>query len=567
MYFNSLGEILYKNKVIDSGTIRKNINRMKTYILDELNPNGIVAVAVVRNEYLIYIIFALIECNITFLPIDIKLPKERIKYMLENAGVESIIISDKNNGGMFGKYKYILETDVFDTTKYDRVFINSLEYDRPVYILYTSGSTGRPKAVTITYKGFTNFLEAIPGVIKFEEGKKIACFTTFSFDIFFLEAVLGLVSGMMVVLADEEEQNNPKSMIKLISENKVNMLQMTPSRMELLVMYADVELSFMKSVNVLMLGGEKLSDDFLQLLKSKISAKIYNMYGPTETTIWSTVSDLSNKCKVDIGKPIKNTSIYIVNENKEQVGTNKEGEILIGGAGLALGYYNQPKLTEERFIIPSFAPNERVYCTGDIGRYDEEGNLFYIGRKDSQIKIRGYRIELEEIEKIVKNIDGIISALACVSDNNIVCFYTGKSELAEIWIKDYLSLYLPDYMIPVRFFKTDKYIYTVSGKVDRKSMADSISNMLSNIECIDATCKEKQDFVEISVIKTFNEVLKADNITRETSLKSLGIHSFNYIQIVVELEEKFNIEFEEDYLNLNVFSSVEEIIAFIKNKF
>lgn len=254
------------------------------------------------------------------------------------------------------------------------------------YILYTSGTTGIPKGVEVTREGLFNFIEGISEIIDFSAGKRIACFTTVSFDIFILESIMALYRGLVVVLANEDEQRNPRLMAKLIQDNEVDMVQMTPSRMQLLLNY-DKELSCLKNVKEIMIGGESFPLSLLRRLKEKTNAKIYNMYGPTETTIWSTVSDLTQKDRIDIGRPIKNTEVYIVDESLSILPEGQVGEIYIAGKGLARGYVGKNDLTIEKFIYLPQKPDVRVYRTGDMGRYLPDGDLEYLGRTDNQVKI------------------------------------------------------------------------------------------------------------------------------------------------------------------------------------
>ena len=208
---------------------------------------------------------------------------------------------------------------------------------------------------------------------------------------------MALNKGLTVVLADEEEQRNPKLMAKFIQDNAVDIIQMTPSRMQLLLNY-DKELICLKSVKEIMIGGEAFPFGLLQTLQEKTTARIYNMYGPTETTIWSTISNLTYKDHIDIGRPIKNTEIYIMDDSLTLLPSGQIGEICIGGKGLAKGYVGRDDLTAEKFIYLPQKPNVRVYRTGDMGRHLPDGDLEYLGRTDNQVKIRGHRVELEEIE-------------------------------------------------------------------------------------------------------------------------------------------------------------------------
>lgn len=389
-----------------------------------------------RDAELLYLIQALFDNSIAFVTIDPLFPQERIKYIIDNSGIKTII-TQKKYRNQFPD----IETIIFNDDQY----ISPKHYDDytendTAYILYTSGSTGMPKGVEVAREALINFIEGVSELIDFSAGKRIACLTTVSFDIFFLESLMALHKGLTVVLANEDEQRNPKLMAKLIKNHSVDMIQLTPSRIQLLLNH-DKSLSCLKNVKEIMIGGEPFSLSLLRTLQENTTAKIYNMYGPTETTIWSTISDLTNKEQVDIGQPIKNTEIYIVDESLYILPNGQVGEICIAGKGLAKGYVGRSDLTAEKFINLPQKLEIKVYRTGDLGRYLEDGNLEYLGRTDNQVKIRGYRIELEEIESHLNQLEGInqsvvIALEASETDKILQAFYTSDNNINSKEISD-----------------------------------------------------------------------------------------------------------------------------------
>lgn len=564
MVFDNIGKIIFHNEEYASEEIRNRINRVKSSF-SELNfQNKRIAIAVKRDENLLVLLFALIESNITFLPIDLELPPLRIKYMLDNADIKDVVVSDNND--TFKDYNTYTIDKLLSKDSVCNEILSVSEKKNPVYILYTSGSTGNPKAVVVNYKGFFNFLNTIPDIIDFKSFKTIACFTTVSFDIFFLEAVLGLSLGLTVVLADENEKNNPKNMIDLLRNHKVQLFQTTPSRLKLMGTY-EKSFAFLKDVQILMIGGEKLSADLLKQIKTYTEAKIYNMYGPTETTIWSSVSDLTNETEVSIGQPVGNTRIYILKNRNEEAEEGEEGEICIAGDGVSDGYLGQPELTAKTFIQLPVKPFEKIYCTGDLGFYS--GDKYYcLGRIDNQVKVRGYRIELEEIEASLRNIPEVIDAVCCVKDStdSIIAFYKADEDLDKSLITAELSKHLPDYMLPAAFIKTNDFILTPSGKINRKAMLDQIR------EPRESQTEKKQvsdglDDVSERVSEIFKKNLELNKeIKQSEHLTELGLNSINYISIIVDLEDEFNIEFEEDYLLMEAFKTLQDMIDYVRMK-
>lgn len=564
MEFKNLGSIVCEGHEYDSNTIRTMVNHLKSYISKKFDKNEIVALMMNRNEKLIFLEIALLECNITFLPIDLSIPQERVEYMLSNANVRKVIVSSKEVIDDKNGLSYIMIDEMFDD---DASFYVQADSNNPAYILYTSGSTGNPKAVVVTFKGFMNFLEAVPKIIDFSPGKSIACFTSVSFDIYFLEAILGLTRGLKVFLASEDEQNNPQKMIKLIINNEIKMLQLTPSRLKMLMMYNN-DLTFLNSVQDLMIGGEKLSDELLKKIQQGPKTRIFNMYGPTETTIWSMISELTGSGYVDLGQPILNTRIYLLKDRREEASNGEEGEICIGGDGLAEGYLNNPEQTHKNFIDLPFGSGERIYCTGDIASYNSDGKLIYIGRDDSQVKLRGYRIELEEIEENIRNVQGILNVMVCVSkkDENLVACYVAEESINPEKIIKVISSKLPSYMIPSKYVKVPELIYTVSGKADRNKMLSYIKDNIYDVKetelVMDVELSELEKNILTIAASVFEEF--SGQITLDTTLESLGINSLLYIKFIAEIEDAYDIEFENDTLLETSFYNVREIIACVQ---
>lgn len=561
MEFKSIGKVIFEGSEYSSEYIRKQINNIKKNILRNIDEEECVAIAVERNQLMLCLIMAFVESNITFLPIDLELPENRINYMIENANIKHIIVSQSFNKKISENCNKIQIEELIN--KNNTIDIKEKEicnFKNPVYYLFTSGSTGNPKAVVVNPKGFFNFLKSIPTIISFQENDRIACFTTISFDIFFLESVLALINGLTVVLANSEEQSNPRKMIALIKSQNITMLQATPSRLKLLSMFDD-SFSSLSNLKTIMVGGEKFPIDLLESLQSKTNAKIYNMYGPTETTIWSTVSDLTNEKDINIGEPIANTQIFLLDNREKLVLDGQEGEICIAGDGLSDGYYNNSELTNKNFINLPFEPYKKIYCTGDLGKY-ENNKLICLGRIDNQVKINGYRIELEEIENTIKKLFKVKDCVVCFdTDNNqLIAFYiSDELEENDTFISG-LKSYLPEYMIPAIFSKSDEFTYTTSGKIDRKKML--LNYKESILEKNNVNLNDSIDSCIISIIK--NELQSDICILPETKIETLSLNSMKYVSIIVSLEDEFNFEFDEEYLIQNNFSTVQEIIEYVK---
>jgi len=510
-----------------------------------------VALIMKRSPKLLYLIYYFFKNDITFIPIDADYPVNRVEYILNDSRPD-LILSDLNINNRYDKTEEI-------------------NCAQTAYILYTSGSTGNPKGVVIPKAALFNFIEGISEIIDFTPGKRIACLTTVSFDIFFLESIMALYKGLTVVLANENEQRNPKLMATLIQDYSVDMIQITPSRMQLLLNH-DKELSCLKNVKEIMIGGEPFPLNLLRTLKDKTTAKIYNMYGPTETTIWSTVSNLTHKDRIDIGHSIKNTEVYIVNESLSILPNGQAGEICIAGKGLAKKYVGRDKLTADKFVYLPQKPDVRIYRTGDMGCYLPDGNLECLGRTDNQVKIRGHRIELEEIESHLNQVNGINQSVVIAletseTDKILEAFYISDNALDPKDITDYLSAKLPEYMIPAIFKRVQNFIQTANGKIDRKRILECVE-----IKTDDATpvkshiseLNEVQKKAFIVIVSTLDSRFR--DVTLETTFAGIGVDSITFITIVVALEGAFDFEFDDEMLLITVFPTIKSMIEYVESK-
>ncbi len=530
-----------------------------------LVPKEPVAILLNRSRALFSLVNQCFINNVQYVLLDPTWPKDRILFLCYSLNPNTIYTSVE--------YANMFDCDNAVILDPDAIYqlANSLSSNDIAYINYTSGSTGTPKGVEITRASLFNFIEGISEIIDFTSKKRIACLTTVSFDIFFLESIVALYKGLTVVLANEEEQRNPKLMAKLIQDNAVDMIQMTPSRMQLLLNH-DKELSCLKNVKEIMIGGETFPLSLLRTLQEKTVAKIYNMYGPTETTIWSTVSDVTHKDRIDIGRPIKNTEIYIVDESLSILSDGQAGEICIAGKGLAKGYVNQDDLTTEKFIYLPQKPDIRVYRTGDMGRYLPDGDLEYLGRTDNQVKIRGHRIELEEIETHINQFVGIKQSIVIAletgeNDKVLEAFYTSDSRINSKDIIEYLSSKLPSYMIPVVFKHVENFIQTANGKIDRKRVLECIEikpdtitlqNLASDLNAIQKKA--------LSIIESNLEAKITDEISLDTDFTSIGVDSITFIKVIVALEVEFDFEFDDEMLLITKFPTIKTMVEYIESK-
>lgn len=569
MDFGLKGKIIFRNREWAKKELQELSDKLSTFLqLNHVTSENVVAIAMDRTPMLLVTIITLLNRSILFLPINEELPSERLEYMLDNAGVD-VILTDTDWLQSSGQKRRVL---FFDETQVEirKQESNYTGKQDLAYILFTSGSTGKPKAVEVLRSGLENFIHAISERIIFPEDVRIACFTSEMFDIFFLESVFAMHNGMTIVLADRDERNNPKKMIDLIVKEKVNVIQMTPTSFQMLEI-VDNDLKCLEVVDTIMVGGEKFPMPLLKKLQYSTRARIYNMYGPTETTIWSTIAELTSRNEITIGTPVLNTEVYIVDDDGKRLGVNEEGEICIAGGGLARGYRNNQEQTAHSFIdIVLNDENKRIYKTGDVGYQREDGEFVCLGRKDLQIKIRGHRIELEEIEENLVKMCGVENAVTSVYEEKygkkIICFYTALEDIEESKLRQFLEKKLPQYMIPSHFVRVEKFEYTTSKKIDRKKMIQAFEKNRIHMESEEKEISRGKSGTKI--LQILHEIIGQSNekIGYDSAFQEIGMDSVMYINFIVQLEEEFQIEINDKFLQDVSAFKVQDIVDFVNEQ-
>lgn len=508
----------------------------------KLGKETVIGILLDRSSEIIVSIMAILKAGYSYLPIDPAYPIDRIEYVLEDSRIELLII-DENTLPIYNSIEnqvQILHGNLAEVTDKPTTNLGRLvQPDNLAYVIYTSGSTGNPKGVMIEHRNVINFFHAMRQRINFTKGGVILSLTTISFDIFVLETLVPLLSGMKVVLASSSEKDNPAILTKRIVDEGVQMIQLTPSHLKLFLSMERIEQVF-DAVKILLLGGEALPNNLLKELRKKFKGRIYNMYGPTETTVWSTVQDLTNSMDVNIGKPVANTQIRILDKNKQLRPIGTIGELCIGGRGVGRGYWNKETLTKTKFVKDPFIKNGIIYKTGDLAKWLWNGDIEYLGRIDNQIKLRGFRIELGEIESNLKKVKGLSNAVTILreraGDKFLVSFYTAKKPIHHDVFVDHLSKKLPEYMIPSYFQYLKKLPLTNNGKLDRNALPEI---KLQNL----ASYKAPTTQIEKKLVKIWGEVLQVegDQIGVSHNFFELGGHSLKATVLSNKINETFGV--------------------------
>ncbi|ORX78421.1 acetyl-CoA synthetase-like protein [Anaeromyces robustus] len=561
--------IVYNGIKISYSELDKMSNSLAHYLRSQNIGRGDIIPIICEHSYYYVIAFlGVLKSGAAYLPIDPDFPKERIEYMISEINAKFIlkyISKTENNDKVTFKNVNIYSLDHHDYDKNITSINNINESDDLCYILFTSGTTGKPKGTLITHNNLINYClyaQTYNGKDIYGDGfDNILAFSKFTFDMSLSEIQFPLLRGCKIILYNEDEYNNPKLLYKLIKLYNVYCIYTVPSRLESYI--TDEE--FLKSLTNLkwiLFGGEKLNYNLIKIINNNCNSAILNGYGPTETTVCSTIKYYNIKIKendnVTIGKPNCNYKIYILDKMLKPVPIGIVGEIFISGYGVGKGYLNQLELSKEKFIeCPYHSINGKpsiMYRTGDLGKWNEEGEIECLGRIDFQIKIHGQRIELNEIENTIKEMEEIEYSIVIDQkykngDKYLICYYISSNEIENKKIIEYLKEKLPKYMIPNYYKRIFEIPLLNSGKLDRKALpVPNIEDMINeqyeapetNIEKI--ICKIYSKILNISENKVgrtsdFFE-LGGDRITIEDIMNYSQISHFGkYIEELLNSDE------------------------------
>ncbi|MEO2215442.1 non-ribosomal peptide synthase/polyketide synthase [Paenibacillus amylolyticus] len=532
--------VICGDKQLTYAELNARANQLSWILRDNgVQADTVVGIAAERSLDMIIGLLGILKAGGAYLPIDPVLPFERIRSMLKDSGASVLL---RHQGvDTYGFQGRILEFEIAETGELLETNPGVIVMpDHLAYVMYTSGTTGRPKGVMIEHRSVVNFLFGMTARIAFEPTKPILFAATLSFDISVVETLLALTQGMRIIVATQDQQRDPQQLTELIKRHQIAMLQATPSRLHTLLAISS-DYSWLESVSDIMVGGEALTEDLLNQLQTLSSAAIYNMFGPTETTVWSMLRDVSTEQTVTIGSPNANMRYYVVDPNGQLQPIGVAGELCIAGDGVGRGYINQPELTLEKYVDNPFEPGTKMYRTGDLGRWQPDGNLVYMGRMDHQVKIRGHRIECGEIEVRLKEHEHIRQAVVLSRNDEhgqaYLCAYLVYSlPLTVAEIHDHLSRYLPDYMIPSYFVEMENIPLNNNGKVDRKMLP------APDREAYTKAYEAPRDVLETQLVELFAGVLGVNEVGIGDSFFERGGHSLKAVTLVSRIHQQLAVE-------------------------
>jgi surfactin family lipopeptide synthetase C/lichenysin synthetase C len=517
-----------------------------------LEPGQLVAISLPRSAAAIVAMLATLMAGGAYLPISPDLPQDRVRRILEHSRAAFLIAEAGDvhlagalpSGPMPSPRLVAVDragrTPVFDSpeppARIDRSVGGSL-----AYVMYTSGTTGEPKGVAVEHQAIlrlvinTNFIALGPSDCILQTG-------ALAFDASTFEIWGALLNGGCLVLADTETWLGARSFARMVTEHRVTIAWLTAGVFNALV---TEDVAAFAGLRVVLTGGERLSPDHVNRLRRALpDVVLINGYGPTENTTFTTTYEIREPVGADvpIGRPIANTSVYILNEQRQPVPVGEAGELYAGGDGLARGYLNAPDLTASRFVPHPFECGQRLYRTGDLARWRADGIIEFLGRADDQVKIRGFRVEPREIEAFMRCHSAIAEAIVVakmntVGDHDLIAYYTCAAKISALELRQHLRRSLPEYMIPAAFVELPKLPLTANGKVDRASLALPVRLPGQAMQLQASAVDDTQG----ALLAIWREVLERADFGTHDNFFDIGGHSMRAVRLAYRLEQSFGV--------------------------
>ena len=529
-----------------------------------VGPEAIVALGVQRSSLLIVGMLGILKAGGAFLALDPAYPRERLAFMLGDANVE-LLLTDSTLKEQLPEPRG--ETLLLDDPAWQRACPatppdSAATAQSLAYVIYTSGSTGRPKGVLIEHHSLGNSILAHLDELGIGPRECILQLASPSFDVAVCEIMMALLSGATLLLAPREALLPGPELVALLAAQRVTLMALTPSTLTVL------PAAELPELRTLIVGGEPLPVELVARWGAGASnRRLYNAYGPTEATICATLAHCwVNDGPPAIGRPLKNTEIYVLDGQKQLVPVGITGEIFIGGAGLARGYLGRPELTAEHFIKDPFAkdPQARLYRTGDLGRWRPDGQLEFVGRRDNQVKIRGFRIELGEIEAVLSALPGVREAAVIArTDRNerllIAYIVPDDPTPSVITLRAELAETLPQHMVPMAIVPLPELPRTPNGKTDRQALAQSLLRLTPAAQ---AEYRPPEGDLEQALAAIWQEVLGVERVGMNDNFFDLGGHSLRMAQVQARLREV--LKREVPLLTLFQYPTIRTLAAFLQ---
>lgn len=556
--------ITYEGESLNYDELNARANQLAYQLRAEgVGANSLIALIMDRQLETIIGIYGILKAGGAYVPIDPKYPIDRINYILEDSQPK-VLLTDRELDEAINYGNKVI--DLTETTRLEAFPTSNLKQisdeSNLMYVIYTSGTTGKPKGVMAHSGGVMNRLNWVINKYNVDGEDTILFKTPYTFDVSVWEIFGWAMLGSQIVLLPSGEEGNPEKITELLEGYSVAMVHFVPSMLNMFV-------NFIKSTNnaqaisklkYVLASGEALKpeqvNDFNHFIGNKNNTALLNLYGPTETTVDVTSFDCENHKTYDsipIGKPISNIQAYILNEDNNIMGIGVPGELCIAGVGVTAGYLNRPELTQEKFIDNPFGKG-KLYRTGDLAKWNGDGNIIYIGRIDEQVKIRGYRIELGEIESILRQHTHINDVARPMVDNELsICAYLVSDDSLDFGsLKTSLGQKLPDYMIPAYMTQLDELPVTSNGKLNKKALPE--------IKVESKVYVAPTNDMESAVAETFEAVLHVDQISIHDNFFEMGGDSLKAIKLTSLISKSYNISIK-DIFELQTIASISKALV------
>ncbi len=560
---------IFEQEQLTCGELNIRANQLAHYLQKMgMGPSTLVGICIESSLEMVVAILGVLKAGGVYVPFDPTYPAERLKYMLEDSNVP-LLLTQQRLQTQLPEYRgrmILLDTDWSDIAHMSTTNLPGDSYlEMPAYMIYTSGSTGRPKGVLVAHRGVCNLIDWQRSTFGVQQDSRVLQFSSFGFDASVFEIFKALLTGSALCLAPRDALLPGSDLLQLFADQAITIVTLPPS------VLAVLPFRELPALETIIVAGEACSIDTLTPWRR--GRRIFNAYGPTEATVCaSAVMLVPGSNTITIGRPITNTQLYIVDSALHPVPAGVPGELLIGGIGLAQGYFHRPELTAERFIPHPFStePGVRLYRTGDMARFLPDGTIEFLGRNDQQVKLRGFRIEPGEIEMVLKQhpavndaavvvredpsgemrlVSYIVSKQLVAPDNDVELWpsvaeyfvyddvlYNGTPQLAVSELRHYLQKRLPDYMVPSSFVMIDALPLTSNGKVNRSALPNP-SQLRSSVG---AAYIAPRTVLEETIAKLWQEVLHVEKVGVHDNFFDLGGHSLLLVGVQNRLYEVLN---------------------------
>lgn len=537
--------VTYQEEELTYSQLVETANQFANYlIVNGVKKGDVVGLATERSIKMLISLLGILKAGAAYVPLDPDYPKERIDYMLADSGASILLVSKMYSRRFQSNAAEVILENIWPELNHYKKESPAVQFSATdiAYILYTSGSTGKPKGVSIMNFNLTNLLTSLQVAPGISSSDRLLAITTISFDIAAVELYLPLVTGAELVICDKETAKDGRLLIDMLDKGNITIMQATPATWTMMI-----DSGWSKKYPLtIFCGGEPMTKQLADNLLDR-SAVLWNMYGPTETTIYSIIKQITKEDQlITIGYPIQNTQVYILNEEHDLAAQGVIGEIFIGGDGVAAGYLNRPELTEQRFIKDPFSknPDAKLYQTGDLGRFLANGEIQHYGRIDQQVKIRGQRIELGEIETRLSKLDGIKQAVVLAredlpGDKRLVAYIIADKKEPDVTkliarSKNELKIQLPEHMVPGDFIVLDAFPLTPNNKIDKKTFPQPLSKNYQDGK-IGHLPEDKNEKL---VYDIWSSVLGLKNISIQDDFFDLGGHSLLAVKVMIAIEKE-----------------------------